>query len=277
MSPEFCVDVLASKSFSGSTDFSHTSQSMLIGPKDVYAPWCKNKGKNTFMLGLPDSLYAWTMRIAGDASMGEAKSSETVLIAGHMSLLQKLEPSRMVVWSVCFSSHCKLMQHAYCCSTIEGLALQLVLPPTHLSWFTIWSARHMLSCEPSINACGSSRHEKLNGRDTDASINSSISFLPAISLSVSTCGRCRNSVVVMRVLGRYSTHSGRYISATWTVTKNDDDIAGAASVMAPAVANPAYMGYKVLYRTVLDKVGGIACPHDRQCHDKLCNTIGNCP
>lgn len=29
---------------------------------------------------------------------------------------------------------------------------------------------------------------------------------------------------------------------------------GAASVMAPAVANPAYMGYKVLYKTVLDKV-----------------------
>ncbi|KAK9832181.1 hypothetical protein WJX74_001918 [Apatococcus lobatus] len=28
---------------------------------------------------------------------------------------------------------------------------------------------------------------------------------------------------------------------------------GAASVMAPAVANPAYMGYKVLYKTVLDK------------------------
>ena len=33
--------------------------------------------------------------------------------------------------------------------------------------------------------------------------------------------------------------------------------AGAASVMAPAVANPAYMGYKVLYRTVLDKVGAL--------------------
>lgn len=34
---------------------------------------------------------------------------------------------------------------------------------------------------------------------------------------------------------------------------------GAASVMAPAVANPLYMGYKALYRTILeDSKRGIA-------------------
>lgn len=35
--------------------------------------------------------------------------------------------------------------------------------------------------------------------------------------------------------------------------------AGAASVMAPAVANPLYMGYKALYKTILeDSKRGIA-------------------
>lgn len=35
--------------------------------------------------------------------------------------------------------------------------------------------------------------------------------------------------------------------------------AGAASVMAPAVANPLYMGYRALYKTILqDSKRGIA-------------------